>query len=240
MTDVSRFSDNRLSRILFSAVGCVCLHKGTLLLLRRQSDRTHAFCWGLPGGKVDAGESPVAAVIRETFEETGILRSPANLSHIEDFLINDDVDFKYSLFVADFNRARPSVNINSDEHTTYGWFSLEEVARLDLVPGTHECLERIGNVIPPGSEATLFDMETTSALAESVKESELRVASEISRLSKGNPAAQPVIVMGPPGAGKTTLTRNIAGAASFSLATDNFAKDTTSRQYAYLTRYLTS
>lgn len=41
-----------------------------LLLVRESYDRRR---YGLPGGAVEAGESPLDAVVRETLEETGVV-----------------------------------------------------------------------------------------------------------------------------------------------------------------------
>ncbi|MBK9124627.1 MAG: NUDIX hydrolase [Chloroflexi bacterium] len=45
-----------------------------LLQLRRDNGR-----WGLPGGAVDPGEDPAAAVIREVLEETGLVVVPERI-----------------------------------------------------------------------------------------------------------------------------------------------------------------
>lgn len=42
------------------------------LVISRRNDTTK---WGLPGGKVDPGESNIKAVQRETVEETGMIGS---------------------------------------------------------------------------------------------------------------------------------------------------------------------
>lgn len=51
----------------------VCLlypvNDGQFLAVSRRNSSTS---WGLPGGKVDPGESVIDAVVRETFEETGL------------------------------------------------------------------------------------------------------------------------------------------------------------------------
>ncbi len=45
---------------------------GKLLLARRAPKGEQSDLWEFPGGKIDLGESPQEAVIRETREETGI------------------------------------------------------------------------------------------------------------------------------------------------------------------------
>jgi 8-oxo-dGTP pyrophosphatase MutT (NUDIX family) len=44
----------------------------------------------LPGGKVEAGESPVSAARREVMEETGLMLKSIQLAHEEQFQLNSD------------------------------------------------------------------------------------------------------------------------------------------------------
>ncbi len=57
-----------------------------IVLLNDQSivvcSRRHSKIYGLPGGKVDFGETTLQAAVRETAEETGIIIQPENLSLI--------------------------------------------------------------------------------------------------------------------------------------------------------------
>lgn len=52
-------------------VGAVAVRDGCLLLIRRTT-KPSIGRWTLPGGRVEAGESIIAAVIREVREETGL------------------------------------------------------------------------------------------------------------------------------------------------------------------------
>jgi 8-oxo-dGTP diphosphatase len=45
---------------------------GRVLLAQRPAGKDHAGLWEFPGGKVDAGETPLAALARELLEELGI------------------------------------------------------------------------------------------------------------------------------------------------------------------------
>ena len=51
--------------------GAVAVDHGLLLLVKRGTDPGKGL-WSLPGGRVESGESVVAAVVREFKEETGL------------------------------------------------------------------------------------------------------------------------------------------------------------------------
>ncbi len=52
---------------------------GEILLQIRPEGRSMAGLWEFPGGKVEAGESPESALVRELKEELGVEIDPANL-----------------------------------------------------------------------------------------------------------------------------------------------------------------
>ena len=49
---------------------------GRILICQRKEDQPHPLKWEFPGGKMEAGESPEAALIRELREELGIEAGP--------------------------------------------------------------------------------------------------------------------------------------------------------------------
>ena len=53
-------------------VGAAIVHSGRLLAARRTAPKPLAGRWELPGGKVESGESPAAACVRECAEELGV------------------------------------------------------------------------------------------------------------------------------------------------------------------------
>ena len=52
---------------------------GRWLMHRRPEGKHHAGLWEFPGGKVDAGEMPAAALVRELAEELGIVCDAGDL-----------------------------------------------------------------------------------------------------------------------------------------------------------------
>jgi mutator protein MutT len=61
--------------------------RAAMLLTRRAAGlRAHAGQWALPGGRLDAGETPEAAALRELAEETGlVVDAAAVLGRLDDF-----------------------------------------------------------------------------------------------------------------------------------------------------------
>lgn len=66
------FKSNKLA-----ACALIVADDGKVLAVSRRNDPT---MWGLPGGKVDPGETTEDACKRETFEETGL--TITNLAHV--------------------------------------------------------------------------------------------------------------------------------------------------------------
>ncbi|MEV5080527.1 CoA pyrophosphatase [Streptomyces sp. NPDC056159] len=73
----------------------VCLtvfgHRGQahVLLIKRAPRGRNAGQWALPGGRLDDGETPVAAALRELAEETGISAQPGDVAGLLDDFVTD-------------------------------------------------------------------------------------------------------------------------------------------------------
>lgn len=65
-------------QVLAVAAGIIW-RNGQFLALKRPQGKRHAGLWEFPGGKLEAGESPAAALCRELGEELGI--APVRHSH---------------------------------------------------------------------------------------------------------------------------------------------------------------
>jgi len=55
-----------------TVVAAILQKDGSVLLCQRRADQPHPLKWEFPGGKVEAGETPEEAVVRELREELAI------------------------------------------------------------------------------------------------------------------------------------------------------------------------
>ncbi len=113
--------------------------KGRVLLQQRLPGKRHAGAWEFPGGKVESGESPRAALVREISEELGLslecnLLEPFHFSEEE-----GDPAIVLNLYTSREAVAPPQ----GLDGQAWGWFTLEEAADLPLAPMDRKLLANL-------------------------------------------------------------------------------------------------
>lgn len=87
-----------------------------LYLLR--NDPRHPGTWGLPGGKMDPGETLIQAIERECREEMGSMPDYLRLVPIEKFTSSDNGFVYHTFFCTVSEEFTPVLN---DEHIGWAW-----------------------------------------------------------------------------------------------------------------------
>lgn len=103
---------------------------GRWLMHRRPAHKQHGGLWEFPGGKVEPGETPRAALVREIREELGIELDPACLRPTA-FADDGTAGPVILLYTA----ARPTGAAPAAlEGGAIGWFTHADISQLDTPP----------------------------------------------------------------------------------------------------------
>lgn len=113
-----------------AVVGVVIINDNNKILLQKRSrfKRTNPSKWGICGGKIDLGETPLEAGVRETLEEIGISLNKEELK-----LLSVDTNEK-SHFTVYYVRRNVDVNeckLQEEELEEVRYFRIEELQKLD-------------------------------------------------------------------------------------------------------------
>jgi len=111
-----------------------------LLLKRSLDEQNYAGYWAFPGGRVDEGEEPREAALRECREEIGF--EPDDELNMEPYVekVLPLGDTHVTFRAPAQQEFTPKLN---GEHTEFGWFGLRELPK-PLHPGVKEVLDKLG------------------------------------------------------------------------------------------------
>ena len=112
--------------VLVVAVALVAAD-GRVCLQQRPPGKAHAGLWEFPGGKVERGESPDAALVREIAEELGIALDTAALAPCG-FAANE------RLVILLYACERWTGTPEALEGGAVGWYAPSEIGRLAMPP----------------------------------------------------------------------------------------------------------
>ena len=123
---------------LFEVAGTFIEVGDEILLMHRHPDKSYGEKWGLPAGKLEKGETPHQAAVREIEEETGIKLT--TLRWLGPLYVRLDYDFIFHLFAVHL-RQKPEVIHEADAHIDWQWITTKTALSLPLIEGAHETLE---------------------------------------------------------------------------------------------------
>lgn len=116
------------------SVAALISKQSKLLVVRRsQKEKFLPGVFELPGGKIEFGESPADAVVREVKEETGLRVTSSQLTTARSYMSKGNMQHNVELFYLVSVDESTKVTI-SDAHDEYRWVMQEELAALGLPP----------------------------------------------------------------------------------------------------------
>jgi 8-oxo-dGTP diphosphatase len=114
-----------------------------LLVCQRRRDDSHALRWEFPGGKVESGESPAEALVRELREELGVAASIGEevyrTRHRYSELQDELVLIFYWASIGD------SVSLQNLVFERFEWADPSVLPRYDFLPADKELIDLLAS-----------------------------------------------------------------------------------------------
>jgi 8-oxo-dGTP diphosphatase len=110
-----------------------------VLITQRRADQALPLQWEFPGGKVEPGEAPVDALVRELREEIGVTVA---VGRIWDVLFHayPAFDLVMLVYVCRIVDGSP----RAVEVADLAWVAARDLARWDILPADRPLVERLG------------------------------------------------------------------------------------------------
>lgn len=132
-------------KILLVVAAVIINPQGEILLAQRPEGKRLAGKWEFAGGKVEEGESPESALVRELREELGIEIAPENLENFW-FLSHPYPEFDFHLLMPVYICRKWQGTPQALEHAAICWTLPADMHKLDMIEADNELVQRLQNI----------------------------------------------------------------------------------------------
>lgn len=129
--------------ILLVVAAALINDRNEILLAQRPEGKRLSGKWEFPGGKVEANESPEAALVRELKEELGVDIAEADLEPFW-FLSHDYVnEFGFHMLMPVYLCHTWKGEVQALEHAAIAWSPAVKMHNMDMIEADAELVERL-------------------------------------------------------------------------------------------------
>ncbi len=123
---------------IVEVVAALILEEGRFLICQRPRHKARGGLWEFVGGKVEPGESPEEALIRECREELAVTVAPGRI-FMDVTHTYPDITVHLTLFEAELTQGTPCLL----EHSALMWITPRQIDQYVFCPADQEILEAI-------------------------------------------------------------------------------------------------
>ena len=128
---------NLLKKI--NVVGAILVENGKILCAQRGEDKSLAYLWEFPGGKIETGETPQEALIRELQEEL-LIEVEVQSEKFEETSYQYDFGLvNLTTFICFLKSGTPQLT----EHIAVDWLAHKELNNLKWAPADIPAVEKL-------------------------------------------------------------------------------------------------
>jgi len=124
---------------MVEVVAAILERDGKILICRRRPEQSHGLQWEFPGGKLEEGESPAAALARELKEELGIEDSLGQQIDSYEYTYPGKKPIRLYFFRVQSYRGEPQNLIFHEMR----WEARQKLAQFDFVEGDRAFLRSL-------------------------------------------------------------------------------------------------
>lgn len=128
---------NLLKKI--NVVGAILIENGKILCAQRGEGKSLAYLWEFPGGKIETGETPQEALIRELQEELMIEVEVQSEKFEETSYQYDFGLVTLTTFICFLKKGTPQLT----EHIAIEWLAPKELTTLEWAPADIPAVEKL-------------------------------------------------------------------------------------------------
>jgi type II secretory ATPase GspE/PulE/Tfp pilus assembly ATPase PilB-like protein/8-oxo-dGTP pyrophosphatase MutT (NUDIX family) len=128
-----------------------------VLVLQRAPDAIRPGSWETVYGKIDAGERPEQAAVRELREETGLELNALYNVTVSSFFLHPSQTIQMAIVFAAFVETGPEVTL-SDEHQRFEWLSVDEAYDRFTWPRAAQALKDARHLLGRGDAGPVEDV----------------------------------------------------------------------------------
>ncbi|ASK86994.1 (deoxy)nucleoside triphosphate pyrophosphohydrolase [Sphingorhabdus sp. SMR4y] len=128
--------------ILFVVAAALVDQNGRILVQKRPAGKPMAGLWEFPGGKVEIGETPEAALVRELKEELGIDVDEADLEPVT--FASDALGARHLILLLYIGK-KWSGDVRSAELQDVQWLEIEAIRNLPMPPADGPLVQKLAN-----------------------------------------------------------------------------------------------